>query len=233
MEPYPYQSSARSVAASSSFINRAYGWMTIGLVVTAVVAFFVASSESILSMLMGSRLTVIACFVAQIGLVIFLSARIQKLSTTAAAALFLAYSALTGVTLSVILLVYTLTSIASVFGITALLFATMTVYGFTTGRDLTSMGSLLFMGLMGVVIASVVNLFLHSSMMGWIISLIGVAVFVGLTAYDAQKLKHLAAEVEGTPSAGRLAILGALTLYLDFINLFLFLLRLLGGRRSD
>ena len=119
----------------------------------------------------------------------------------------------------------------SVFGIAALTFAGMAVYGMTTKRDLTSMGSLLFMALIGLIVASVVNIFLGSSALSWIISFAGVAIFVGLTAYDAQKLKHLAEEVEGTPNAGRLAILGALTLYLDFINLFIFLLRLLGQRR--
>jgi uncharacterized protein len=231
MEPYPISSSAPRVAQSTSFLTRAYGWMTIGLFVTAAVAFFVVRSEALLSLVLGSRLTLIGLVIVQLGLVVFLSARVHRLSTPTAAALFLLYSALTGLTLSVVLLVYTAASIASVFVITGLTFAAMTVYGFTTGRDLTAWRSLLLMGLVGVILASVVNWFLGSGTLSWIISFVGVAVFVGLTAHDAQKLKHLAAEVEGTPEAGRLAILGALTLYLDFINLFLFLLRLLGQRR--
>ncbi|HYE58534.1 MAG TPA: Bax inhibitor-1/YccA family protein [Rhodothermales bacterium] len=231
MEPYSYPTSVHSVAQSTSFLTRAYGWMTIGLLVTAIVAFLVVRSETLLSLVFGSRLTLITLVIAQIGLVVFLSARVHRLTTATAAGLFLLYSALTGLTLSVVLLVYTAASIASVFVITGLTFAAMTVYGLTTGRDLTAWGSLLLMGLIGVILASVVNLFLGSSTLDWVISLAGVVIFVGLTAYDAQKLKDLATEVEGTPEAGRLAILGALTLYLDFVNLFLFLLRLLGQRR--
>jgi len=231
VEPYSYPTSVHSVAQSTSFLTRAYGWMTIGLLVTAIVAFLVVRSEALLSLVFGSRLTLITLVIAQIGLVVFLSARVHRLTTATAAGLFLLYSALTGLTLSVVLLVYTAASIASVFVITGLTFAAMTVYGLTTGRDLTAWGSLLLMGLIGVILASVVNLFLGSSTLDWVISLAGVVIFVGLTAYDAQKLKDLATEVEGTPEAGRLAILGALTLYLDFVNLFLFLLRLLGQRR--
>ena len=228
MEPRVY---APVRSGGLSFLPLTFAWMTVGLLVSAAVAFVTITTPALLEMIAGNRLVLILAFVAQIGIVVALSAMINRLSTASAAVLFLAYSALSGVTLSLLLLVYTAASVVSVFGIAALTFAGMAVYGMTTKRDLTSMGSLLFMALIGLIVVSVVNIFLGSSALSWIISFAGVAIFVGLTAYDAQKLKHLAEEVEGTPNAGRLAILGALTLYLDFINLFIFLLRLLGQRR--
>lgn len=228
MEPRIY-APARPVGVS--FLPRTYAWMTVGLVVTAAVAFVVASSEALLSVVIGNRLVFFGAIIAQLGLVVTLSRVALRVSTAMAATLFLVYAALNGVTLSVMLLVYTGASIASVFDITALTFAGMALYGATTKRDLTSLGSLLMMGLLGLIVALVVNWFLQSETLYWILSIAGVGIFVGLTAYDAQRLQHLAAEVEGTPEASRLAIVGALVLYLDFINLFIFLLRLLGQRR--
>lgn len=228
MEPRTYAAARPSGLA---FLPRTFAWMTVGLLVTAVVALFVASNEALLQIVVGNRLVFFGAILAQFGLVITLSRVAMRVSTATAAMLFLVYAALNGVTLSVLLLVYTGASIASVFGISALTFAAMAIYGATTKRDLTSLGSLFMMGLIGLIVAMVVNWFMQSSMLYWIISVVGVALFVGLTAYDAQRLRNLADEVEGTPDVGRLAIVGALTLYLDFINLFIFLLRLLGQRR--
>ena len=228
MEPRTY-APARPLGVS--FLPRTYAWMAVGLVVTAAVAFVVASSEALLSVVVGNRLVFFGAILAQLALVVTLSRIALRVSTAMGATLFLVYAALNGVTLSVMLLVYTGASVASVFGITSLTFAGMALYGATTKRDLTSLGSLFTMALLGLIVAMVVNWFLQSSTLYWAISLVGVALFVGLTAYDAQRLQHLADEVEGTPDASRLAIVGALTLYLDFINLFVFLLRLLGQRR--
>ena len=228
--PYPAPSAVRG-ADTAALFPRIYGWMTAGLLVTAAVALLVSTSEAVLSLVFGNRLVFFGAILVELGVVAFLSARIHVLSQAAAAGLFLFYAALNGVTISVILLVYTAASVASVFLITGLTFALMSVIGMTTKRDLSGWGGLLMMGVVGLVVALVVNLFLGSDTLAWVISLVGVGLFVALTAYDTQKLKALAAEVDGPADTGRLAILGALTLYLDFINLFLFLVRLLGRRR--
>ena len=220
---------ARPVALA--FLPRTFAWMTLGLVVTAVVALFVVSNEALRNIVIGNRLVFFGAILAELAIVVTLSRIALRVSTATAALLFLVYAALNGVTLSILLMVYTGASVVSVFGISALTFAAMALYGATTKRDLTSLGSLFLMGLIGLIVAMVVNIFLQSSTLYWFISLVGVALFVGLTAYDAQRLRNLADEVEGTPELGRLAILGALTLYLDFINLFIFLLRVLGQRR--
>ena len=168
---------------------------------------------------------------ASLGLVLFLSFRIQKMSVTAARTTFLAYAALIGVTFAPLLLLYTGTSVAQVFFITAATFGAMSLWGYTTQRDLTGMGSFLFMGLIGIIIASLVGIFVKSSMLQWVISVAGVIIFTGLTAYDTQKIKEMYVEGDDGTVMGRKAIFGALSLYLDFINLFLMLLRLLGSRR--
>ena len=202
--------------------------MGAGLALTALLALMTVSSPALLNAVIGNRLVFYGLMLGELGLVFVLSGAIDRLSATTATLLFMGYSALNGVTLSVVFLVYTADSIASTFVITAGMFGAMSAYGYLTRRDLTSWGSFLFMGLIGVVIASLVNIFLHSSAVSWIVSAIGVIVFTGLTAYDTQKIKAMAA----TGAEGRKpAILGALTLYLDFINLFLMLLRLLGNRR--
>lgn len=216
------------VVAQNTLIRQVYAWMGAGLALTALLALYTVSSPVLLNAIVGNRLLFYGLILGELGLVFVLSGAIERLSATTATMLFLGYSALNGVTLSVIFLVYTADSIASTFLITAGMFGAMSAYGYLTRRDLTSWGSFLFMGLIGVVIASVVNIFLHSNTVSWIISAIGVVVFTGLTAYDTWKIKAMASQGIG---GRKPAIMGALTLYLDFINLFLMLLRFVGDRR--
>lgn len=211
------------------FMAAVYRWMALGLVVTAFVAFGVATSEAALRFIFGGRIVLIGLVVAQLGLVVALSAAVNRLSAPVAGALFLLYSALTGVTLSAVLLVYTGGSVASAFGVTAGTFGAMSVYGTVTKKDLSSWSTFLFMGLIGIVIAGVVNLFVGSSLVSFVISCAAVVVFTGLTAYDTQKLRVMARAGGGVAA---LPIAGALSLYLDFINLFLAILRLFGNRRD-
>ena len=218
----------------NQFIRSVYNWMAAGLALTGVVALYVASSESLIRMIFSNQLLFFGLIIGELALVFFLSARIQKIQASTATGLFLLYSALNGLTLSFVFLAYTQSSVASVFFICAATFGACSLYGMSTKRDLTSMGSFMTMGLIGIVIASVVNMFIQSSGMNLIISYIGVIVFVGLTAYDTQKLKMMALSQPAGLDAGVVrkgTILGALTLYLDFINLFLMLLRILGDRK--
>lgn len=223
-----------STSVASIFMRQVYQWMTAGLAVTAGTAWFVAGTPAIQQAIFSSSWIFIALIVAQLGLVFALSAAVQKMSSAAATGVFLLYSALTGLTLSSIFIVYPVGSITNAFAVTAGTFLAMSVYGTVTKRDLTAMGSFLMMGLFGIIIAMVVNLFLKSTMMDFIISCVGVLVFTGLTAYDTQKLKEFGANAPlGDATAVRRGvILGALTLYLDFINLFLMMLRLFGGNRD-
>jgi len=214
-----------------TFIGKVYRWMGIGLFLTAISAYFVASSETLVYALASNSILFYGLLLGEVGLVIYLSARIQKMSAEAATAAFIIYSVLNGVTLSLLLLVYTGASIASTFFTTAATFGVMSAYGYFTKRDLTTMGSYLQMALIGFIIAFVVNIFWANSTMYWIISYVGVLLFVGLTAYDTQKIKKMSAYADGTQITQKMAILGALTLYLDFINLFLMLLRILGDRK--
>ena len=218
----------QTVVRQNTLIRQVYAWMGAGLAVTAVAALITLSSPAILNAIVGNRLLFFGLMIGELALVFTLSGAINRLSAGTATLIFIAYSALNGVTLSVVALVYTANSIASTFVVTAGMFGAMSVYGYVTRRDLTSWGSFLFMGLIGVVIASVVNIFVGSSAVSWVISAVGVIVFTGLTAYDTWKIKELAAN--GT-TGRKPAILGALTLYLDFINLFLMLLRFTGNRR--
>ncbi len=211
------------------FMTAVYRWMTLGLAVTALVAYSVATTESAARFVLGNRLVFFGLIIAEFGLVIAISAAVNRLSAPVAGGLFLLYSALNGATLSVVLLVYTGGSIALAFVTTAGTFGAMSVYATVTRRDLSSWGSFLFMGLIGVVIASVVNVFLNSGVMSFVISCAAVVVFTGLAAYDTQKLRALARAGGG---AAALPVNGALALYLDFVNLFLALLRLLGNRRQ-
>lgn len=226
------QSGVNSVA--SVYMRQVYQWMTAGLALTTAVAYGVASSPAIRDAILGNSMVMILLIVAQFGLVIALSAAIHKMSAGTATALFLLYSALTGATLSSIFVIYPIASIANAFLVTTGTFLAMSVYGSVTKRDLTGMGNFLFMGLIGIVIAMVVNIFLRSGMMDLIISCLGVLIFTGLTAYDTQKLRRFgeAAPLEDGTAIRRGAILGALTLYLDFINIFLMLLQLFGGNRD-
>jgi FtsH-binding integral membrane protein len=217
----------------NSFIRSVYNWMAIGLGITGFVAYYVANTESLRQLIFGNQILFFGLIIAEFGLVIAISARIQKMQASTATALFVLYSALNGATLSLIFLIYTASSITSTFFICAGTFVTCSIYGWTTKRDLTSVGGFMTMGLIGIIIASVVNIFLRSSAMYMIISYIGVIVFVGLTAYDTQHLKNMAMTQPDGLEAGVVrkgAILGALKLYLDFINLFLMLLRIFGNR---
>ena len=216
-----------------SFISKVYRWMGFGLLLTALAAYLAASSDAFMNMLAENSMIFYGLIISELGLVIFLSARIQKMSAEAAAGSFIIYSILNGVTLSLILLMYTGESIASTFLSTALTFGAMSVFGYFTKRDLTTMGSYLYMALIGLIIASFVNMFWANSTMYWIISYVGILIFVGLTAYDTQKIKKIGATVnmDDTQTTQKLAIMGALALYLDFINLFLMLLRVAGNRR--
>ena len=217
-------------ARIGAFLRGVYGWMAAGLAITALVAYFVASSNWI-GLLATHRWLLFALFIAQIGVVITLSAGASRIAPGTATALFLGYSALTGVTLSLILLVYTRESIASTFVITAGMFGAMALYGTTTPRSLAGWGSFLFMGLIGVILASVLAMFWRNAALDFLISVAGVIVFTGLTAWDAQRLRQMATALP-TEKVGSYAILGALSLYLNFINLFLFMLRFMGGRRN-
>jgi len=219
-------------SAVSVYMNQVYMWMTAGLGLTALVAWQTASSPAVLQFIFSNTFIIIGLIIAQLGIVIALSAAVHRFSATTATAMFLFYSALTGVTLSSIFVIYTMGSIANAFLVTAGTFGAMSVYGTVTKRDLTGMGSFLFMGLIGLIIAMVVNIFLQSAMMDFVISGIGVLIFTGLTAYDTQKLRQFGmnAPLDDATALRRGAILGALTLYLDFINLFLMMLRLFGNR---
>ena len=217
----------------NEFIRSVYNWMAIGLGLTGLVAFYVSNSETLMRLIFGNQLTFFGLIICELILVFTISARVHKMQAATATYLFVLYAALNGATLSAIFLIYTSSSITSTFFICAATFIACSIYGMATKRDLTSMGQFMFMGLIGIVIASVVNLFVHSSGMSLIISYIGVIVFVGLTAYDTQKLKTMALSQPAGLDGGTIrkgAILGALALYLDFINLFLMLLRILGNR---
>ncbi len=221
-----------STLSDSSFLPKVYGWMTTGLALTALAAMMTLSSQGLLNLIFGNKMVFYALIFGELGLVIAMSAAINKISSTTATLMFLLYSALNGVTFASIFLIYTSSSITSTFFVAAGTFGSVSIYGYVTKRDLTGWGSFLFMGLIGIVIASVVNIFLQSEMISWVVSYIGVFVFVGLTAYDTQKIKRIgAAGFADEESRKKASILGALTLYLDFINLFLMLLRIMGTRR--
>ena len=210
-------------------MQQVYLWMTAGLMVTGAVATTLYNSGFVATL--GPLMIVL--LIAQIGVVFYLSARINKMAPTTATILFLVYSAMTGITLTPIFYAYTLGSIGTTFFVTAGTFATMAVYGATTKRDLTGMGSMLMMALVGLMIATIVNIFLGNGLMSLVISALGVLIFTGLTAYDVQALTRMANNVSSEDDTQRPAIIGALKLYLDFINLFLYLLRFLGSGRRD
>jgi hypothetical protein len=225
----------RTEVRVNEFVRSVYNWMAVGLGLTGVVAWYVSSSPAAIQMVFGNRILFFVLIIAQLGMVFSLSGMISRMSAGTATGLFVVYSALNGVTLSFIFLVYTQTSIVSTFFVCAGTFLACSIYGWSTKRDLTSFGGFLMMGLIGIIIASLVNLFIQSSGLSMMISYIGVFVFVGLTAYDTQKIKHLAMTQPGDLEAGVVrkgAILGALSLYLDFINLFLMLLRIFGQARE-
>lgn len=222
-----------SKTAQSTLMRSVYTWMTLALAITGLTAMYMAKSLTVINMMMQNSMLFWGVLIAEVVLVMYMSARINKISFTTATLLFIAYSILNGVTLSILFLIYTASSIATTFFVTAGTFGAMALFGYVTKKDLTRIGSLCIMGVIGLIIASVVNMFLHNTMMDMIISYVGVLLFVGLTAYDAQKIKHLLSgdDIEVNESTQKIALLGALTLYLDFINLFIYLLRILGDRK--
>ena len=229
--PYDMQYESRADAMTvARFFNAVYAWMAAGLALTAVVAWWVSSRPDLMAQVFRGPV-IIGLVIAQLALVWTISAATQKLGAGAATALFLLYSALNGLTLSVLFLAYAHATLASAFVISAGMFGAMSVFGFVTKRDLSALGSFLFMALIGLILASVVSIFWRNSMLTTIINYAGVLIFVGLTAYDTQRLKAVAVATAGdAAAAARYSVNGALTLYLDFINLFLFLVRILGRR---
>jgi len=234
MNPYNTSSPAWISASTAdletrtrAFIRSVYGWMAVGLVLTALAAVWVVSSPFMQALVLGNRFVMIGLMVVEIGVVIFMSVKQQTISPGAASAAFLVYSFLNGLTLSVIAFIYTRSSITLAFGISAGMYGAMAIYCLVTKRDLTSWGSFFMMGLFGVLILMFAGIFIHATALQMTIATLGIFVFLGLTAYDNQKLKRLAASGAGSSQA----VFGALILYLDFVNLFLFVLRLLGDRR--
>lgn len=234
MESFPLRRTQTQILVNE-FVRSVYNWMAIGLALTGFVAFYVAHNPSMQSFVFGNRFVFFGLIIAELVLVFVISSRVNRMQASTATGLFVLYSALNGATLSFIFLVYASSSIASVFFICAATFIACSIYGMTTQRDLTSLGGFMAMGLIGIIIASVVNLFFRSPGMSMVISYLGVFIFIGLTAYDTQKLKTMALTQPEGLEAGVIrkgAILGALSLYLDFINLFLFLLRIFGTSRD-
>lgn len=222
-----------SKVAQNALMRSVYTWMTLALAITGLTAMYMAKSLTFINAMTQNSMMFWGILIAEVVLVMYMTARINKISFTTATLLFIAYSILNGVTLSVLFLMYTMSSIATTFFVTAGTFGVMAVFGYITKKDLTRIGNLCIMGVIGIIIASVVNMFLHNSMMDMIISYVGVLLFIGLTAYDAQKIKRLLGgdDIEVNESTQKIALLGALTLYLDFINLFIYLLRILGDRK--
>ena len=229
---YNLQASEAQAEIQRGFLMRVYAWMTFGLFVTAGAALATLAIPGLLETLVSNTIVFFGLLIAELVVVVVLSAAVGRLSPAVAGLLFAAYAVLNGVTFSIFMLVYTASSIAITFGVTAATFGIMTLFGYTTGRDLTKLGSLLMMGLIGLILASIVNIFLANSAIYWITTCIGILIFVGLVAYDTQKLKRMSLSLgEDGQVAQKASIIGALALYLDFINLFLLLLRLLGRRR--
>ena len=220
--------------AFSILMRNVYTWMTLALVITAFTALYMTKDLALMQALVGSSFGVWGLLIAQIAVVLILSSRIHKMSFMTAGLLFALYSMLTGVTISTVFMVFTASSIASTFFITAGTFGAMSAFGYFTKKDLTGMGRFLMMALIGLIIASVVNMFMQSTMLMWVTSYVGVLLFVGLTAYDTQKIKHMLMMhgTEVNDGTMKLALLGSLTLYLDFINLFLYLLQFMGNRND-
>jgi len=229
-QPNAWGGSVAAAERVGAFLRAVYGWMCTGLAITAITAWFIASSPSLVAAIATNRILFWGLLIAQLGIVFVLSARVERLAATTASLLFVVYSALTGVTMSFVLLAFTGESVATTFLVTAGMFGALALYGTATARSLAGAGQFLFMGLVGVVLASLVGMFWHSDALQFVISFIGVIVFTGLTAYDAQRLKAMAL-ASPTGNSGSYAVVGALSLYLDFVNLFLMLLRFTGNRR--
>ncbi len=232
MQNRSYVDQVSKADTAQSFLMQVYAWMSFGLLVTGFLAYYTASTPAVLQAIFGNKIVFYGLLIIQIGLVLVISGAINSLSASMASFLFFIYSALNGFSLGSIFLLYTYESIALVFFITAGTFAIMSIYGYVTKTDLSKFGSILFMLLIGIVLASLVNIFMKSTALMWITTYIGIFVFVGLTAYDTQKLKNMSSSLEkDSDNASKLSVLGALILYLDFINMFLLLLRVFGRRR--
>lgn len=234
MQPVPISQTQAQVQVNS-FIRSVYNWMAVGLGITGIISYYIISNQQLIFYLRKNFMLVLGLFIVELILVFSIARKIQQIKASTATGLFLLYSALNGITLSVILYHYTLQSVASTFFVCAATFAACSVFGMVTKRDLTGLGQFMFMGLIGIIIATVVNMFIGSHGLQMIISYLGVFIFVGLTAYDTQKLKNMAlTQPDGLGAAviRKGAIMGALTLYLDFINMFIFLLHILGVSRE-
>ncbi|MDE6716301.1 MAG: Bax inhibitor-1/YccA family protein [Muribaculaceae bacterium] len=235
MNTYNNDNNSRTMSALDAYVSSVmrvvYTKMFLALLVTAAASWFVVSNEAVTQMILGGKLSYWVLAFVEIGLVIAITSAINRISQTTATLLFYLFAVVNGLTLSVIFFAYTMQSIAFTFLIAAGVFAAMSIYGYFTKNDLTRMGSFLFMALIGLIIATVVNIFMHSTMLYYIVSFAGVAIFIGLTAWDTQKIKQMAAMTPGE-SVSKLATIGALSLYLDFINLFLYLLRFFGNSRD-
>ncbi len=228
----PIATLSQAEAETQRFMTKVYGWMSAALAVTGLVAIYVASTPSLVEIIFGNRILFWGLIIGEIFMVGAMVGWVQKMSANTATLLFFGYAMVNGLTLSSIFLIYTAGSIASTFFITAGTFGVMSFYGYTTKSDLTKWKNILFMGVIGLVIASIVNIFMKSTMLYWITTYAGVLIFVGLTAYDTQKIKNMnIIGNEGTDEDHKEAIMGALSLYLDFINLFLYLLRIFGKRK--
>ncbi len=228
----PVASAEQIEELQRAFILKVYSWMMAGLMITGIMALFTVNFEPLLQFVFATRFAMLGLVAVQLGLVVWLSARVEKMSAATATMIFLGYSALTGVTLSVMFLIYTAASLAVTFFATAGMFGVMSLYGYVTRKDLSGLGTFLMMGLVGIVIGSIVNMFLANSTVYWITTYIGIFIFVGLTAYDTQKIKMMSQmSLQGGEAEQKGAIIGALRLYLDFINLFLLMLRVMGNRR--
>lgn len=229
---HPSTTTYPAVMEERSFISRVYAWMFFALVITAVISMWVAATPSVVQAIFSNSILFIVLILAEIGMVMGLAFAINKISAATATFMFVVYSALNGLTLSVIFVQFTTASLATTFFVTAGTFGVMSIYGYVTKRDLTTIGNLAFMALIGLIIGSVVNIFWRNPILYWIVTYIGILIFVGLVAYDTQKIKQMNARQWNDPEVEKKgAIMGALALYLDFINLFLLLLRIFGRRR--
>ena len=234
MDRFPRSESiVQARSGLQTYMAQVYGWMTVGLLLTAFIAWYAANSSAFMELLYTNRIFFFGLVIAQLAVVFVLSGLVNRLSAGVMTTLFMLYSVLTGLTLSSIFIIYTASSIASTFVVTGGMFGVMSLWGYTPKRDLSGWGNMLFMALIGIILASLVNFWLKSEALMWAVTYIGVIVFVGLTAYDTQKLKNIGEQIDLRDSSNlrKYAILGALTLYLDFINLFLMLLRIFGNRR--
>ncbi len=227
-----YAVEQQAAAEVNTFVSKVFGWMGLGLLITAIVAVITASTPAMVNAIFGNQVLFIGLLIGELALVWILSASIRSLSAASATIMFIVYSGLNGLTLSVLLLVYTASSIYLTFFVTAAMFGVMAGYGYFTGRDLTGVGSFMLMGLIGLIIGSVINLFFFNETMYWLLTIIGIIVFIGLTAYDMQKIKRIGAGINAASADGqKAAIMGALALYLDFINLLILMLRIMGRRK--